>query len=267
NTDNYRKADGTGWIPVNFTSLTTTPNPLTLLPVDPTNSTSTGLYYTYVNGSWELTALFETTNYQTKYGSTDNGASPSLFELGNHLKITPNAMSQRPYMSVYPPEQSDIYVKATSKFNTTYWPYFVTDPTKNLISTPVNNQWYSANAYTNQRFHIDLGSAKIIKRIYYENAHNSGASGMVYGVKNFTFWGSNNPAAFADLVYGNDAEWTQIPTAVTLFDIHVSANTPDPKYILVTNTTAYRYYAFKFANTYYNGDLMGIRRIELQTND
>ncbi|MFA5386064.1 MAG: LamG-like jellyroll fold domain-containing protein [Candidatus Paceibacterota bacterium] len=95
NTTNYRKADGTGWVPVNFTSLTTVPNPLTLLPVDPTNSTSTNLYYSYVSGSWELTALFETTGYQTKYAASDNGTSTVLFEVGNHLKITPNAVASR----------------------------------------------------------------------------------------------------------------------------------------------------------------------------
>ena len=95
NTANYRKADGTGWVPVNFTSLTTVPNPLTLLPVDPTNSTSTNLYYTYVSGSWELTALFETTGYQLKYATTDNGTSTVLYEVGNHLKITPNAVASR----------------------------------------------------------------------------------------------------------------------------------------------------------------------------
>ncbi|MFA5386373.1 MAG: LamG-like jellyroll fold domain-containing protein [Candidatus Paceibacterota bacterium] len=95
NTANYRKADGTGWVPVNFTTLTTAPNPLTLLPVDPTNSTSTNLYYSYVSGSWELTALFETTNYQTKYAAADNGTSTVLLEVGNHLKITPNAIASR----------------------------------------------------------------------------------------------------------------------------------------------------------------------------
>jgi hypothetical protein len=95
NTANYRKADGTGWVPVNFTTLTTAPNPLTLLPVDPTNSTSTNLYYSYVSGSWELTALFETTGYQTKYAAADNGTSTVLLEVGNHLKITPNAIASR----------------------------------------------------------------------------------------------------------------------------------------------------------------------------
>ena len=95
NTANYRKADGTGWVPVNFNSLTTVSSPLTLLPVDPTNSTSTNLYYSYVSGSWELTALFETTGYQTKYASADNGTSTVLYEVGNHLKITPNAVASR----------------------------------------------------------------------------------------------------------------------------------------------------------------------------
>ncbi|MFA5386685.1 MAG: hypothetical protein WC297_03410, partial [Candidatus Paceibacterota bacterium] len=46
-------------------------------------------------GSWELTALFETTNYQTKYATSDNGTSTVLYEVGNHLKITPDAIASR----------------------------------------------------------------------------------------------------------------------------------------------------------------------------
>lgn len=61
---NYKKTDGTGWIPVNFNSLDIG-SPLVTLPTDPTNSTSTGLYYTYnPGGSWELTALFESNIYK-----------------------------------------------------------------------------------------------------------------------------------------------------------------------------------------------------------
>ncbi|MFA5386587.1 MAG: hypothetical protein WC297_02915, partial [Candidatus Paceibacterota bacterium] len=44
---------------------------------------------------WELTALFETTNYQTKYATSDNGTSTVLYEVGNHLKITPDAIASR----------------------------------------------------------------------------------------------------------------------------------------------------------------------------
>jgi hypothetical protein len=149
-------------------------------------------------------------------------------------------------------------------YDTYYQPYYTTDPTLRLTGEASHQAWRSPiGVYTNQRFHIDLGSAKIIKRIYYENYHTLSYN-TVYGIKNFTFWGSNDPSSFADLVYGNDAGWTQIPTAVTLFDIHVSDDIADPKYILITNTTAYRYYAFKFADTYYSSGLMGVRRIELQ---
>jgi hypothetical protein len=133
------------------------------------------------------------------------------------------------------------------------------------MGTRTNNQWYSAyGSPANQRFHIDLSTAKIIKRIYYENSHNSGVYTIV-GVKDFTLWGSNDDVAFADLIYEHDTNWTQLITAQSAFDQHVSADKADPKYILVTNTMAYRYYALKFANNFGDVNAMGIRRIELQT--
>jgi len=95
NSTNFRKPDATGWVPVNFSSLITVPNPLNILPVDPINTTSTNLYYTYVKGSWELTALFESTSYQQKYASLDNGTSTVVYEIGNNLKITPDAIASR----------------------------------------------------------------------------------------------------------------------------------------------------------------------------
>ena len=56
-TSTYTKTDGTGWIPVSFDSLSFGA-PFSKLPTDPTNTTSSGLYYTYIpGGSWELTAL------------------------------------------------------------------------------------------------------------------------------------------------------------------------------------------------------------------
>jgi len=42
----YRNSDGTGWIPVNFASVSTG-NPLSQLPVDPVNTTSSEEYYAY----------------------------------------------------------------------------------------------------------------------------------------------------------------------------------------------------------------------------
>jgi len=170
--------------------------------------------------------------------------------------------------SQYPPAQSDTYVKATTKASTLYWAYYATNPLEPLTGPATGNTWLSADgATTNQRFHIDLGSAKIITRIYYENRHHYGGATST-GVQNFTFWGSNTGAGtFDDLVYANDEGWTQLTTSQSTFDRHVGLDQADPKYITVTNSTAYRYYAFKFADNYGSTEAMGVRRIELQIQE
>ena len=63
----YRRNDGTGWIPVNFSAMSMGA-PLATLPVDPVNSSSSGLYYKYTTGGstgWTLSAIPES----VKYGS------------------------------------------------------------------------------------------------------------------------------------------------------------------------------------------------------
>jgi len=170
------------------------------------------------------------------------------------------------YTSQYPIQDSD-HVKATSKYSENYWPHFATDPTKSLIGGMSLNSWESlGGSETNQRFHIDLGSSRLIKRIYYENFHNDGGDTDI-GIQNFTFWGSNTAESFAELTYAIDTGWTQITPAQATFDQHIAENWPDPKYITVTNLTAYRYYAFKFADNHGDGTFMGVRRIELQIQE
>jgi hypothetical protein len=164
------------------------------------------------------------------------------------------------YTSTYPPAHNDTYVKATSRLADNYWPYFSTDPAKSLTGAFLNNQWLSLGA-TNQRFHIDLGSAVIVRRIYYENSHDSGAV-TNSGAKNFTFWGSNTATAFATLTYATDTDWTQIISSQ--FDQHTGSNVADPKYILVPDHVGYRYYALKIADGWGNGIYIGLRRVELQ---
>jgi len=172
------------------------------------------------------------------------------------------------YTSQYP-TQDDDHVKSTTKYSEDFWAYYATDPNKSLTGAWASNSWISGNGeHINQRFHIDLGSAKIIRRIYYENNHNEG----LYTDRvadDFTFWGSNTGVGtFDDLVYGNDEGWTELTCSQNTFDEHVALDQADPKYITVTNSTAYRYYAFKIA-TNISGDVnyMGVRRIELQTED
>ncbi len=168
------------------------------------------------------------------------------------------------YTSVYPPAYNTTYVKATTAL---YAAHYATNPSEPLIGIWKFNQWLSADGtVSQQRFHIDLGEAKVVKRIYYENSHYKGGDTDT-GAKNFTLWGSNSADSFAELTYGTDTGWTQIATAQSIFDRHVAVDQADPKYITVTNSTAYRYYAFKFADNYGDPERMGVRRIELQTED
>jgi PKD repeat protein len=178
-----------------------------------------------------------------------------------------NAAPYIGYTSQYPPGQNDTYVKATSSYTPdNYYPYYATDPTKNLLGSTAGNAWESDYQSTNQRFHIDLGGSKIITRIYYEQHLVDRAANV--DAKDFTFWGSNTAGSFSNLTYSNDTGWTQLITCVTYFNYR-SGEFPDPKYVTVDNKIAYRYYAVKIANNYGAGgsSVIALRRIELQTQD
>lgn len=78
-----RKVDGTGWIPVNFTSISSG-SPISQLPVDPINTSSTGLYYSYFPGSgtFKLVSRPESQKYLSK-----SGGDPYMFQTGNDLSL------------------------------------------------------------------------------------------------------------------------------------------------------------------------------------
>ena len=90
----YRNVNGGGWIPVNFSKISSGA-PLGSLPVDPTGQTSTNLFYTYsTNGTqFELTAIPESSKYRaaqitaapitTIPGPIAEGSSLSLSSLFN----------------------------------------------------------------------------------------------------------------------------------------------------------------------------------------
>lgn len=83
--------DGSGWIPVNLSSLTGIGSPLPAFPVDPTNTyngagaTLTGLYYSYACRAsplgFQLVANFESANNDSKE-QNDGGNRTTLYETG-----------------------------------------------------------------------------------------------------------------------------------------------------------------------------------------
>ncbi len=92
----YFKNNGEGWLPVNFTIL---PNvPLSILPVDPINSYSQKLFYSYVfkrsSSTYEINTRLESKNYnylgKEDKTSTDDGDNIYLLEIGNDKTLMPN---------------------------------------------------------------------------------------------------------------------------------------------------------------------------------
>jgi len=86
----YRNTDGTGWVPVNFTGIATGA-PLSQLPIDPINQTSSNLFYTYTtNGTqYQVTAIPESSKYKTQYGSSFPVADyPDIMSQGSNLTLS-----------------------------------------------------------------------------------------------------------------------------------------------------------------------------------
>ncbi len=84
---NLRNIDGTGWIPVNFQRISYS-SPISQLPIDPQNTTSTK-YYTYVTGgSWQLAVRVESQKYAGQAAKT-NDYDPGLYVVGNNTSLAP----------------------------------------------------------------------------------------------------------------------------------------------------------------------------------
>ncbi|MBI4094423.1 MAG: type II secretion system protein, partial [Candidatus Liptonbacteria bacterium] len=88
----FRKPDGTGWIPIDFTRLSSGV-PFSSLPVDPENDAPRGLYYTYVpGGSWVLTAALESGKNLREIAAADAGSDPGRIETGSDLGLWTKAL-------------------------------------------------------------------------------------------------------------------------------------------------------------------------------
>jgi prepilin-type N-terminal cleavage/methylation domain-containing protein len=90
----YRNVDGTGWIPVNFQSISSGP-PVGSLPIDPFNISSSRFYYTYTTDGtlYEVTAVMESSKYKPGGSndviSGDGGPLASVYEKGSKLGLEP----------------------------------------------------------------------------------------------------------------------------------------------------------------------------------
>lgn len=89
----YRATNGTGWIPINFSSIPAPP--LGQLPIDPINTSSSREYYTYTtNGlQFEVTSGMESQKYQLSGSndviSNDGGILATVYEKGTKFGLEP----------------------------------------------------------------------------------------------------------------------------------------------------------------------------------
>jgi prepilin-type N-terminal cleavage/methylation domain-containing protein len=91
NSTSSRNINASGWIPLNL-SLISSGSPLGSLPIDPTNQSSTGLYYTYYTNSsqFEITSLFESQKNKSQYGQKPIIQNlPEVNAQGSSLTINP----------------------------------------------------------------------------------------------------------------------------------------------------------------------------------
>ena len=87
----YLKTNGTGWLPLNFSAISSG-SPFGTLPQDPTNQTSSGLFYTYAtNGiQYMVTAVMESVKYLAQIEANPVVTDyPGLAAEGNNLTLSP----------------------------------------------------------------------------------------------------------------------------------------------------------------------------------
>lgn len=88
NSNDFRKINGQGWLPLNFSNLLLG---ISSLPIDPLNNSDYFYAYTKKGNKYKLTARMESENFALMMVN-DGGIEPLLYEIGSDLKI-PNPQS------------------------------------------------------------------------------------------------------------------------------------------------------------------------------
>ncbi|OGM93318.1 hypothetical protein A2372_02895 [Candidatus Wolfebacteria bacterium RIFOXYB1_FULL_54_12] len=89
-----QKIDGTGWVPINFTSISSGA-PLATLPIDPANAVAGAQYYMFIASGrkYELSSGMEAARHMSGGDadkvSTDDGDDSARYETGSNLLLAP----------------------------------------------------------------------------------------------------------------------------------------------------------------------------------
>ena len=94
-----RNINGTGWIPINFTTMSRG-SPLSSLPVDPVNTVASGAFYVFVTDgrTWNFASLLESERHAPS-AVRDGGTDSARFEAGNNPSLWASASGLVGYWS------------------------------------------------------------------------------------------------------------------------------------------------------------------------
>lgn len=170
------------------------------------------------------------------------------------------------YLKRYPPEQSSTYVKATSYYNSTYYPHYATDPSTSYIGNANEHSWITSDGALPQKLNVDLGEALDITRVDIDNYHHNGG-GVTEGVKDVKFYGTNSSTAFNNTTGTDTTDLTLLDTWVVA--AHTEVDEKDTQEFTLASGTSYRYYVFIIESNYMSpatATYYGIRRIQFHTS-
>jgi prepilin-type N-terminal cleavage/methylation domain-containing protein len=142
----YRLTDGTGWVPVNFASLSTG-SPISVLPIDPINTSSSGQYYEYETDgtTFDIASEPESQKYSPQGVNFEAGSNRSLLAAFDVLYAT----------STYPvsPSTSSLMLSALafdSHTNTIWVTNSYSFSPGNSVSQ-INDTTYATSTFGTQR--------------------------------------------------------------------------------------------------------------------
>ena len=119
----YQMVNGTGWIPVNFTSVSSTP--FSQLPIDPVNTTSSGEYYEYATdgaGNWEILSTPESIYDQSSTAAFSAGTNDGLIALASIATPVITSLSNTSTCSsAFPPVVFSIYGTGFTPSSSVQW--------------------------------------------------------------------------------------------------------------------------------------------------
>lgn len=168
------------------------------------------------------------------------------------------------YIRRFPPAYTATYVKATSYYSTSYYPWFGLDPLLSLVGASSYTSWLTSSMVVPQKFNVDFGVPVAIHRIYFDNYHTGGKVTNA-GVKTLLIYGTNSSTAFDNVDASNTVDLTLIATVSV--DIHPPDNVISTQVLDISSSVdTYRYICMIITDVYdYGASYFGFRNITFAT--